>query len=151
MIDANQVWDVGQAISWVNELAEFRPLFIEEPTNPDDVLGHRKIREHVKPVGVATGENCHNRIMFKQFFQAQAIDYCQLDSCRLGGVNEVLAVLLLAAKFRVPVWPHAGGSACANTCNTSPWSIFSAYPAPWRTGSSNTSITCMSILCIPAS
>lgn len=109
MIDANQVWDVGQAINWVNELSEFRPLFIEEPTNPDDVLGHRKIRDNVKPVGVATGENCHNRIMFKQFFQAQAIDYCQLDSCRLGGVNEVLAVLLLAAKFQVPVWPHAGG------------------------------------------
>ena len=84
MIDANQVWDVGQAISWVNELSEFRPLFIEEPTNPDDVLGHRKIRENVEPVGVATGENCHNRIMFKQFFQAQALDYCQLDSCRLG-------------------------------------------------------------------
>ena len=109
MIDANQVWDVEQAIRWVNELAEFRPLFIEEPTNPDDVLGHRKIRENVGPTGVATGENCHNRVMFKQFFQAQAIDYCQLDSCRLGGVNEVLAVLLLAAKYQVPVWPHAGG------------------------------------------
>ena len=109
IIDANQVWDVDQAVEWVNELSRFRPLFIEEPTNPDDVLGHKRIRENVKPVGVATGEHCHNRIMFKQFFQAQAIDYCQLDSCRLGGVNEVLAVLLLAAKFKIPVWPHAGG------------------------------------------
>ncbi|MFT5132857.1 MAG: L-fuconate dehydratase [Gammaproteobacteria bacterium] len=109
MIDANQVWDVDQAIEWVNSLSRFQPLFIEEPTNPDDVLGHKKIRDNVKPVGVATGEHCHNRIMFKQFFQAEAIDYCQLDSCRLGGVNEVLAVLLLAAKFNIPVWPHAGG------------------------------------------
>ena len=109
LIDANQIWDVDQAIEWVKELSCFRPLFIEEPTNPDDVLGHKKIRENVKPIGVATGEHCHNRIMFKQFFQAQAIDYCQLDSCRLGGVNEVLAVLLLAAKYQIPVWPHAGG------------------------------------------
>ena len=109
MIDANQVWDVDQAIDWVNTLSRFRPLFIEEPTSPDDILGHKKIRALVKPVGVATGEHCHNRIMFKQFLQTQAIDYCQLDSCRLGGVNEVLAVLLLAAKYDVPVWPHAGG------------------------------------------
>jgi L-fuconate dehydratase len=109
MIDANQVWDVDQAIEWLKELSRFHPLFIEEPTNPDDILGHKKIKENIKPVGVATGEHCHNRIMFKQFFQAKAIDFCQLDSCRLGGVNEVLAVLLLAAKFRIPVWPHAGG------------------------------------------
>jgi len=109
MIDANQVWDVDEAIEWVNSLSRFQPFFIEEPTNPDDVLGHKKIRDNIKPVGVATGEHCHNRIMFKQFFQAEAIDYCQLDSCRLGGVNEVLAVLLLAAKFNIPVWPHAGG------------------------------------------
>jgi L-fuconate dehydratase len=109
MIDANQVWDVDQAIDWVNKLSRFHPLFIEEPTNPDDIIGHRKIRENVRPVGVATGEHCHNRIMFKQFFQAEAIDYCQLDSCRLAGVNEVLAVLLMAAKYNVPVWPHAGG------------------------------------------
>jgi len=109
MIDANQVWDVEQAIDWVKALSRFQPLFIEEPTSPDDILGHRTIRENIKPVGVATGEHCHNRIMFKQFFQAEAIDYCQLDSCRLGGVNEVIAVLLMAAKFNVPVWPHAGG------------------------------------------
>ena len=109
MIDANQVWDVDQAIEWLKELSRFHPLFIEEPTNPDDVLGHKKIKDAIKPVGVATGEHCHNRIMFKQFFQAKAIDYCQLDSCRLGGVNEVLAVLLLAAKFKIPIWPHAGG------------------------------------------
>ncbi|MFN8057747.1 MAG: L-fuconate dehydratase [Vicinamibacterales bacterium] len=109
MMDANQVWDVGQAISHMQPLLRFRPLWIEEPTNPDDVLGHRAIAEALAPVGVATGEHCHNRIMFKQFLQAKAIAFCQIDSCRLGGVNEVLAVLLMAAKFGVPVCPHAGG------------------------------------------
>jgi L-fuconate dehydratase len=109
MIDANQIWEVEEAIEWVQQLAQFRPLFIEEPTSPDDVLGHRRIRESIAPIGVATGEHCQNRIMFKQFMQAGAIDYCQLDSCRLGGVNEVVAVLLLAARFDIPVWPHAGG------------------------------------------
>ncbi|HKV41208.1 MAG TPA: L-fuconate dehydratase [Blastocatellia bacterium] len=109
MMDANQVWDVPQAISWMRELAEFDPYWIEEPTSPDDVLGHAAIARAINPIGVATGEHCHNRIMFKQFFQANAIRFCQIDSCRLGGVNEVLAVLLLAAKFQVPVCPHAGG------------------------------------------
>jgi L-fuconate dehydratase len=109
MMDANQVWDIPQAIEWMNALAEFRPLWIEEPTNPDDILGHAAIRKAVEPIGVATGEHCHNRVMFKQFLQAEAIDYCQIDSCRLAGVNEVLAVLLMAAKFGVPVCPHAGG------------------------------------------
>lgn len=109
MIDANQVWDVSEAIDWVNELKEFNPWFIEEPTSPDDILGHLAIKEGVDPIKVATGEHCHNRIMFKQFFQSKAIDVCQLDSCRLGGVNEVLAVFLLAAKFDIPVCPHAGG------------------------------------------
>ena len=109
MMDANQVWDIPQAIEWMNALAEFRPLWIEEPTNPDDILGHAAIRKAVGPIGVATGEHCHNRVMFKQFLQAEAIDYCQIDSCRLAGVNEVLAVLLMAAKFGVPVCPHAGG------------------------------------------
>jgi L-fuconate dehydratase len=109
MMDANQVWDVGQAIEWMKELARFRPLWIEEPTSPDDVLGHAKIARAVAPIGVATGETCHNRVMFKQFLQAKALDFCQVDSCRLGGVNEVLAVLLMAAKFGVPVCPHAGG------------------------------------------
>src|SRR4030095_10173301 len=102
MLDANQVWDVGQAIEWMRELSKFAPLWIEEPTSPDDVLGHATIARAVAPVGVATGEHCHNRVMFKQFLQAGAMSFCQIDSCRLGGVNEVLAVLLLAAKFGIP-------------------------------------------------
>jgi L-fuconate dehydratase len=109
MMDANQVWDVPQAVECMKELARFRPLWIEEPTSPDDILGHASIARAVAPVGVATGEHCHNRVMFKQFLQAGAMSFCQIDSCRLGGVNEVIAVLLLAAKFNVPVCPHAGG------------------------------------------
>ena len=109
MMDANQVWDVPQAIEWMKALSRFDPLWIEEPTSPDDILGHAAIAKAVAPVGVATGEHCHNRVMFKQFLQAGAMSYCQIDSCRLGGVNEVIAVLLMAAKFGVPVCPHAGG------------------------------------------
>jgi L-fuconate dehydratase len=109
MVDANQKWDVNQAINWMKRLAEFNPWWIEEPTSPDDILGHAKIREAIKPIKVATGEHCHNRIMFKQLLQAKAIDFCQIDSCRLGGVNEILTVLLMAAKFNIPVCPHAGG------------------------------------------
>ena len=109
MIDANQVWEVGQAIDWVNKLAFAKPFFIEEPTSPDDIAGHRKIREAIGPVKVATGEMCQNRIMFKQFIAEGAIDIVQIDSCRMGGLNEVLAVLLVAAKYGLPVWPHAGG------------------------------------------
>ena len=109
MMDANQVWDVPQAIEWMDQLAAFCPLWIEEPTSPDDVLGHATIRKAVAPIGVATGEHCHNRVMFKQLLQAGAIDFCQIDSCRLAGVNEVLAVLLMAVKFGIPVCPHAGG------------------------------------------
>ncbi len=109
MIDANQVWDVPQAIEWIRHLAPFRPWFVEEPTSPDDILGHRAISEAIAPIRVATGEMCHNRIMFKQFMQANALQVCQLDCCRLGGVNEVMAVLLLAARFKIPVCPHAGG------------------------------------------
>jgi L-fuconate dehydratase len=109
MLDANQVWGVEQAITAVKALAEVEPWWIEEPTSPDDVLGHARIREAIHPIGVATGEHVHNRVMFKQLMQAGAIDFCQIDSCRLGGVNEVIAVLLLAAKFGVPVCPHAGG------------------------------------------
>jgi L-fuconate dehydratase len=109
MVDANQVWDVGQAIAWVRELAAFDPWWVEEPTSPDDVLGHAAIARAIAPIGVATGEQCQNRVVFKQLLQAGAIRFCQVDSCRLGGVNEVLAVLLLAAKFGVPVCPHAGG------------------------------------------
>jgi L-fuconate dehydratase len=111
MIDANQVWEVGQAIDWVKALSPWRPLWIEEPVSPDDILGHARIRKALMSygIGVATGEMGQNRITFKQLFQAEAIDFCQIDSCRLGGVNEVLAVMLMAAKFRVPVCPHAGG------------------------------------------
>lgn len=109
MIDANQVWDVPQAIEWVAALAEFDPLWIEEPTSPDDVLGHAAIRRAISPIGVATGEHGMNRVLFKQLFQAGAIDFCQLDSARLASINEILAVYLLAKKFDVPVCPHAGG------------------------------------------
>jgi L-fuconate dehydratase len=109
MMDANQVWDVPDAIAWVNELAQFGPLWIEEPTSPDDIAGHAAIRAAVAPVGVATGEHCHNRVMFKQMLAGGALDYCQIDSCRLASVNEIVPVLLMAAKFGVPVCPHAGG------------------------------------------
>ena len=109
MMDANQIWDVDQAIEWMKPLARFNPWWIEEPTSADDVLGHAKIAKAVAPIGVATGEACQNRVIFKQLLQAQAISFCQIDSCRLAGVNEVLAVMLMAAKFGVPVCPHAGG------------------------------------------
>ena len=109
MIDANQIWETDQAIAWVNALAFAKPWFIEEPTSPDDIEAHRRIREGVAPIQVATGEMCQNRIMFKQFMSRQAIDIVQIDACRMGGVNEVLAVLLLAAKYGLPVCPHAGG------------------------------------------
>lgn len=109
MVDANQVWDVPQAIEWMRDLAEFKPLWIEEPTSPDDVLGHAAIRDAISPIGVASGEHGMNRVLFKQMFQAQAIDFCQLDAARLASVNEIIAVYLLAMKFGVPVCPHAGG------------------------------------------
>lgn len=109
MIDANQVWDVPEAIEWVNALARFEPWWIEEPTSPDDILGHAAVRKAVAPIGVATGEHGMNRVLFKQMFQAQAIDFCQLDSARLASINEILAVYLMARKFDVPVCPHAGG------------------------------------------
>ena len=109
MMDANQVWDVDEAIAHMRCLKDFDPWWIEEPTSPDDVLGHARIAREVAPVGVATGEHCQNRVVFKQLLQAGAISFCQIDSCRLGGANEVIAVLLMAAKFGVPVCPHAGG------------------------------------------
>ena len=109
MADANQVWDVPEAIDWIRHLEGANLRWIEEPTSPDDVLGHAEIRGAVAPVGVATGEHASNRVIFKQLLQAEAIDYCQVDACRIGGLNEVLAVLLLAAHFGVPVCPHAGG------------------------------------------
>jgi L-fuconate dehydratase len=108
-VDANQRWDVPVAIDWMRRLAPFEPYWIEEPTSPDDILGHAAIARGVAPVRVATGEHVHNRVMFKQLLQAEAISVCQIDACRLAGVNEVVAVLLLAAKFGVPVCPHAGG------------------------------------------
>ena len=108
-VDANQRWGVGQAIEWMSQLAPFRPYWIEEPTSPDDVLGHLAIRNAVQPIKVATGEHVQNRVIFKQMLQAQAIDVVQIDACRVGGVNENLAIILLAAKFGVPVCPHAGG------------------------------------------
>ncbi|KAI9839388.1 MAG: L-galactonate dehydratase [Sclerophora amabilis] len=111
MVDANQVWSVPEAITYMRELAQFKPWFIEEPTSPDDILGHKAIRDALAPlgIGVATGEMCQNRVIFKQLLQAGAIDVCQIDACRLGGVNEVLAVLLMAKKFDIPIVPHSGG------------------------------------------
>ncbi|KAI6783567.1 L-galactonate dehydratase-like protein [Emericellopsis cladophorae] len=111
MVDANQVWSVPEAISYMEQLAVFKPWFIEEPTSPDDILGHKKIRDALKPhgIGVATGEMCQNRVIFKQLIQSGAIDFCQIDACRLGGVNEVLAVLLIAKKYNIPIVPHSGG------------------------------------------
>lgn len=108
-IDANQRWDVEEAIDWVGRLSTYDPWWIEEPTSPDDILGHAAIRRAVAPVKVATGEHTHNRVMFKQLLAAGAIDVLQLDACRVGGVTENVAILLLAAAFGVPVCPHAGG------------------------------------------
>ncbi|MCX5527988.1 fuconate dehydratase [Streptomyces bobili] len=108
-IDANQRWDIGEAIRWTRALAAFDPYWIEEPTSPDDILGHAAVREAVAPVKVATGEHVPNRVVFKQLLQAGALDILQLDAARVAGVNENLAILLLAAKFEVPVCPHAGG------------------------------------------
>ena len=109
MMDANQVWGVDEAIANMKVLARFNPWWIEEPTSPDDVLGHARIARAIAPLGVATGEQCQNRVIFKQLFQSKAISFCQIDSCRVGSINEILAILLMAAKFGVPVCPHAGG------------------------------------------
>ncbi|MEN1678119.1 MAG: enolase C-terminal domain-like protein [Planctomycetota bacterium] len=109
MVDANQRWEVDEAIAWVKQLAEFNLWWVEEPTAPDDAVAHAEIARGIAPIGVATGEQCHNRVLFKQLLQLEAISFCQIDSCRLGGVNEVLAVMLMAKKFGVPVCPHAGG------------------------------------------
>lgn len=109
MMDANQVWSVDEAIDRTLELAAFNPLWMEEPTSPDDILGHARIARAIDPIGVATGEHVHNRVMFKQLLQAEAIRYCQIDSARLGGVNEVLSVLFMAAQRGITVCPHAGG------------------------------------------
>ncbi|MDG2489048.1 MAG: L-fuconate dehydratase [Roseibacillus sp.] len=109
MVDANQVWEPSEAVEWMKSLAEFDLWFLEEPTSPDDILGHREVREGISPIKVATGECCQNRIIFKQFLQANAIDVVQVDATRVGGLNENLAIMLMAAKFEKPVCPHAGG------------------------------------------
>jgi L-fuconate dehydratase len=109
MMDANQCWDVDEAIVQTKALARFDPWWIEEPTSPDDVLGHARIASAIAPIAVATGEACQNRVLFKQFLQADALRYVQVDSCRMGGVNEALVVILMAHKFGKPVCPHAGG------------------------------------------
>ncbi len=108
-VDANQRWEVEDAITWMKELAPFNPRWIEEPTSPDDILGHAEIRRRISPIQVATGEHAHNRVMFKQLLKAEALDVVQIDASRVGGVNENIAIILLAAKFGVPVCPHAGG------------------------------------------
>src|SRR5262249_18626114 len=107
--DANQRWDVDSAVAWLRQLAPFNIAWIEEPTSPDDVLGHAAIRRQVSPMPISTGEHTHNRVMFKQFFQAKAVDLIQIDAARVGGLNENLAILLMAAKSGVRVYPHAGG------------------------------------------
>lgn len=111
MVDANQAWSVGEAIEWMKKLAPLKPMWIEEPTSPDDVLGHAAISKALAPynIGVASGEMCANRVMFKQFLQSGAIQYCQIDSARIGGINEILSVYLMAEKLKVKVCPHAGG------------------------------------------
>ena len=109
MVDANQKWGVEEAIQRTILLGQLKPYWMEEPTSPDDILGHARIRREATPVRIASGEHCHNSIMFKQLFQAEAIDVCQIDSCRVAGINENLAILLMAAKFGIPVCPHAGG------------------------------------------
>ncbi len=114
MMDANQVWDAAEAVDQMGKLAKFNPVWIEEPTSPDDVLAHARISKDIAPIGVATGEAIANRVMFKQFMQAGAMQYCQIDSCRVGGVNELLAIMLMAAKFEIPVCPHAGGVGLCN-------------------------------------
>lgn len=118
MIDANQAWEVDQAIEWMQHLMPFSPWFIEEPTSPDDVYGHKKIRENIGDVRVATGEHCQNRIMFKQFIANDAIDIVQIDACRMGGLNEVLTVYMLAAKFASSYFPTPAALDCVSTCNT---------------------------------
>src|SRR5829696_1186526 len=108
-VDANQRWDVVAAVEWMRRLAPYDPYWIEEPTSPDDILGHARIRREISPIKVATGEHVANRVVFKQLLQAEAVDIVQIDAARVGGINENIAILLLAAKFGVPVCPHAGG------------------------------------------
>jgi L-fuconate dehydratase len=108
-VDANQIWGVPDAIAWMEQLKPFNPYWIEEPTSPDDILGHAAVRRAIAPIRIATGEHVANAVIFKQLLQAGAVDVVQIDACRVGGVNENLAIMLLAAKYGVPVCPHAGG------------------------------------------
>ena len=114
-VDANQRWDVDEAVEWMSQLAEFDLAWIEEPTSPDDVLGHAEIARRLAPMPVATGEHVQNRIIFKQMLQAKSLEVLQLDACRVGGINENISILLLAAKFGIPVIPHAGGVGLCET------------------------------------
>ena len=132
MLDANQVWEPDQAIEWMKHLADFEPWFIEEPTSPDDVLGHKQIRDGIAPIKVATGEACQNRILFKQFLQAEAIDVVQIDASRVGGLNENLAIMLMAAKFAKPVCPHAGGVGLCEYVQHLSMIDFLAISASWE-------------------
>ena len=128
MFDANQVWDVEEAIVNTRALLDFNPLWMEEPTSPDDILGHARIDRAIRASGtrVATGEHAQNRVTFKQLLQADAIGYCQIDATRVGGVNENLAIILMAAKFGVPVVPHAGGvGLCELVQHLSMWDYLS--------------------------
>lgn len=166
MVDANQVWEVEEAITWMKQLSEFNLTWIEEPTSPDDVLGHARIAKALKPlkIGVATGEMCCNRVLFKQFLQAEALEYLQIDSARIGGINEILSVYLMAHKFggvchlkqfllkvyrfflqsRCVRMPAA--SACAKWCNTCKCGTLFAYLGPIRTDLLNTWISSTNIL-----
>ena len=145
MVDANQVWSVPEAIEWMRALAEVDPMWIEEPTSPDDILGHAAIARAIAPIKVATGEHVHNRVMWKQLFQANAISYAQIDACRLASVNEVLAVQLLAARFGVPSAPMRAGSACASWSSTWRPSTSSCVSGTWTVAWWNGSTTSTSI------
>ena len=148
-IDANQRWGVDEAIANIRRLARFDLWWVEEPTSPDDVLGHRAIAEAIAPVRVATGEHVHNRVMFKQFLASHAIGVCQIDACRVGGVNENVAILLLAAKFGVPVCPHAGGVGLCEVVQHLAMFDYVAVSGSTKTGGSSTSTTCTSTSQIP--
>ncbi len=142
MLDANQAWGVDEAIANMQQLAVYHPWWIEEPTSPDDVLGHAAIAHAISPIRVATGEHVQNRIIFKQLMQAKAIGFCQIDACRLAGVNEALVVLLLAQKFGVPVCPHAGGVGLCEYVQHLSLFDYIAVSASLEDRVMNTSITC---------
>ena len=141
-VDANQRWDVGSAVEWMKHLAPCDPYWIEEPTSPDDILGHARIRREVAPIKVATGEHVSNRVIFKQLLQAGAVDVVQIDAARVGGINENIAILLLAAKFGVPVCPTPAVSDSVRWCSTSPCSTSSPSLARPKIGSWSMSTIC---------